>query len=396
MTDNRPANVQGPVLKWARERWGVTREEAAAALSVEPAVIVAWEQGESRPTADQAVRLSDAYNVALADLLAPAPPVEPSIYDFRTVGGRSPKLLPEVKRALLSAAGDQEEATYVAEALDLPVPPVLPESFSGIEEAEALGTAARSHFGVSADDQLAWSDPYRALREWRRCVEDLGILVFSRPLPRRDCRGFSLWHESLLPVIVFSSREVPEARLFTLLHELCHVIRRSTGICNLDEIGDRASEEAFCNRFAAAVLMPPEVVRAANERTSRPLDTDEPLTLEDVSTLARRMRVSRPAAAIRLNSLGHDAGSVIQWLRESEEDEADWQPKMDGKTGGPNFYAVKSARIGRGYAGLILRGLEAGAIDIVDTCDALGVTVEQITPLAESMHLPVPSAALMP
>ena len=396
MSDNRPANVRGPVLKWARERWGVTREEAAEALEVDAAVIDAWEAGAARPTSEQAVRLSDAYNVALADLLAPTPRAEPPIYDFRTVGGRSPQLLPEVKRALLSAMGDQEEATYVAEALELPVPPVLPESFSAVEDAEALGVAARSHFKVSVDDQLAWSDPYKALREWRRCIEDLGILVFSRPLPRLDCRGFSLWDESLLPVIVFSSREVPEARLFTLLHELCHVIRRSTGICDRKEIGDRASEEAFCNRFAAAVLMPPEVVLAANERARRPLDSGGPLTLDDVSTLARRMRVSRPAAAIRLNSLGHDAGGVLRRLLELEEDEADWQPKTDGRTGGPDFYAVKSSRVGRGYAGLILRGLEAGVIDIVDTCDALGVTVKQIAPLAEDMHLPVPSAALMP
>ena len=34
MTDNRPANVQGPVLKWARERWGGSPEELTVALKV--------------------------------------------------------------------------------------------------------------------------------------------------------------------------------------------------------------------------------------------------------------------------------------------------------------------------------------------------------------------------
>lgn len=393
MSDNRPARVRGPVLRWARERWGVTPEEAAAALKVERAVIDAWEAGASRPTAEQAVRLSDAYNVALADLLRPEPPAEAETYDFRTVGGRAPRLEIGVRRALLQARDNQEDASYVAEELDLPVPQPWPSSFRAQDDADALARAVRSHFGLSVGDQLAWDGPYQALREWRGHVESLGVLVFACALPRHDCRGFSLWDDDLLPVIAFNTREAPQARIFTLLHELGHLIRRSAGLCDHEEQGDRAAEEAFCNRFAAATLMPRDLIEAASRRTDSPLGAPGPLSISDISKIASRMSVSRPAAAIRLSGLGHDAASAIEHFRGAgKDDETEWQPEREDAKGGPDFYRVKASRLGRGYAALILRGMEAGALDIVDGCQALGVTVDQVERLAAEFGISTPSA----
>ena len=62
-------------------------------------------------------------------------------------------------------------------------------------------------------------------------------------------RGFSI-AARLLPAIVLNIKDSPYARVFTLIHELAHVILQEEGVCELYE--DLGCVEVFCNAVAAS------------------------------------------------------------------------------------------------------------------------------------------------
>lgn len=333
MTDNRPANVQGPVLKWARERWGVTREEAAAALEVDAAVIDAWEAGEAGPTPEQAFRMSDVYNISFGDLLASAPPEEPQPRDFRVAGGSAPARAAEVCRALALARADQREASYLAGDLGKPVPPPLPVATCEADPVQLAKEVA----GLLCDDastRIGTGGATGQLWRWRDRVERLGIVVFAFPLPADACRGISLWADDQVPTIVINSRETSGDAAFSVLHEFGHVLLRSSAICGAADDGDPPDEESFCNRFAAAVL---ESGGCSDGVAGRD-DAGEPLD-EDVLAAISQDRPSPDSSACR---------------------------------------RAEAHRLGRGYTSLVLHAVEAGEIDEIDALHALGLDWGQV------------------
>lgn len=76
------------------------------------------------------------------------------------------------------------------------------------------------------------------------------------PIEGDSLRGFSLHHDHVPLIFVNWAVRHPAARSFTLLHELAHLLRGVDKACDKHDLQSRTSEEAWCNRFAAAFLMP--------------------------------------------------------------------------------------------------------------------------------------------
>ena len=335
MSDSRPANVRGPVLKWARERWGVTREEAAAALEVDAAVIDAWEAGAARPTSEQAVRLSDAYAISFSDLRRAEPPEEEHVPDFRAEPDAPEDRPYDLKRTLIFARDDQREASYIAEDLGRPVPPELPFAAAGDDPAE-VGARVRRMLCSGAGDA---TEP-DAFAEWRCRVEELGVLVFAYPMPHGRCSGIALWRDGQIPVIAVNARDGAEANSFALMHGLGHVLRRGSAIFDLCDDAAGPDEEAFSEQFASAVL-------------------------------------GRPCPAVPEADALDEATQVLC---------AYWT-KLDERRVDRAYLAAEARRMGRGYMSMVLDGFAAEKIDEIDTYLALGLFGGQVEGVAEELGL---------
>src|SRR5205814_1473466 len=152
------------------------------------------------------------------------------------------------------------------------------------------------------ETQLSWSSSNEALRAWREVIEALGVTVLMLQMGEESCRGFCVWDDAA-PLIAINTAWLPEARVFTLFHELAHLTTRTNSACAEDAAprsrrsGDRT--ERWCERVAAAVAVPSEalstVLSQIPGRTTR-----RPVDLSTVSRIATRFRVSRRAAALRL------------------------------------------------------------------------------------------------
>lgn len=81
MSSRRPvkAEITPEVLRWVRERAGLSFEQAAVALRVDVSQLQDWEVGRNRPTFSQIRRVADFYDVPTALFWLPEPPsAEPS------------------------------------------------------------------------------------------------------------------------------------------------------------------------------------------------------------------------------------------------------------------------------------------------------------------------------
>ena len=366
------------VLIWARRRWGLSAAEAAHELKIGADDLTMIEAGLTHPTVTLLTRMATKYHVSLTTLiLAEPPPTRELPEDFRTVGGSPPVYTAETLQAIALTHVDQEAATDLARDLDEPIAPDIEQAILG-GEIESLARRQRSILQISAQEQFTWHDARQGFRRWRASVEAQGILVFQRPLQRTSCRGFSTWATGFTPTIVVSSVEAPQAQTFTLLHEYGHLLLRQPGLCNEDPEGGRPGIERFCNQFAAAVLMPHNLVEEAID--TKELPRGKSWRRDDIVRLANVFRTSQPATALRLQELGLVPGDLFQSLGFDRDDDV-WR----AKTGyGRAPYARRALnRLGSHYIGLVLETLDRGMIDVVDADFYIDLKAKHLSQLRE-------------
>jgi Zn-dependent peptidase ImmA (M78 family) len=151
-------------------------------------------------------------------------------------------------------------------------------------------------------------------------VEALGALVFQvSGVPVEEMRGCSISLRPL-PIIVLNSADSPLGRIFTLLHEVTHIARGESSICDMtDETQARAiaQVEQYCNHVAGAVLVPRnellsfEDVRQAEEGTE--------WSNERRLILRRHFWASRETVLRRLLITGKTSQTFYRVMREDFE-----------------------------------------------------------------------------
>lgn len=223
--------------------------------------------------------------------------------------------------------------------------------------------AVRDFFKITIKRQLDCKDQYEALRLWSEAIQSTGIYVSQRRLVDENIRAFSIARKKHA-VIVVSTRDSAYARIFSLLHEYCHVVMRNTGICDLSEVHNTL--ESLCNTFAAQVLLPDEMIKKELKGFSFAGDLDE--DEKTVQDLSHHFRVSQAALLIRLKSVGLLQESYFNKL------ESKRRSRRRSNTGkGGDYYATAINKVGKQYAKDIFGALSDGVINRSDASAVLGV-----------------------
>jgi Zn-dependent peptidase ImmA (M78 family)/DNA-binding XRE family transcriptional regulator len=291
------------LLRWARESAGLDLQTAAHKAKVKPEKLASWESGKDQPTVKQLRKLAGVYQWPLAVFYLPEPPRRfRPLRDFRRLPGevagiQSPELRLEVRRA----ESRREIAIELYEAAE-GEPPRLDLTASLSDEPEEVARAIREVLGVGIEEQVSWRPHYETFNRWRSAFEDSGVLVFqTENVPIDELRGFSI-AKYPLPAIVVNNKDPVVARIFTLFHEICHIILHQGGLCDLDEDVERPPEEqrieVFCNMVAGAALVAAENLLREPEVREWSGSTEWPD--RDLKALADRYGVSREVILRRL------------------------------------------------------------------------------------------------
>ncbi len=387
--------IAPPVLQWARKTSGLDHETAAKRLQVRAEKVQAWEEGAEQPTINQLRKLGKLYKRPLAVLLLPEPPMDfQPLKDFRRMAEQtdrswSPALHAEIKRAISQREVILELAELSPASIQAPDRRFSLSQSMGADEA---GKIIRSLLGMDSWAQAIWSEPRKALTAAIAAVEGLGILVLqTRDVTITEVRGFSI-SEWPHPVIVLNGADWPRPRLFTLLHELCHVGLNAGGLCDLHEVRTRQRRaedtlEHFCNEVAASVLLPRQ--RLLADPMIRRSGPDHRWTLDELAAISQRYGASSEAVMLRLVGLQLTTWDLY-WERKSEleREYADAlkreKERQKQSTGGPNYFVIKARNLGHGYVVSVLDAFQARAISSLDVSYYLDIKFDQLPKLEKA------------
>jgi len=375
-------SVEPAVLIWARESIGMSEPEVVKKIEgITINTIKEWEKkgGAAKPTFAQIEKLSKIYKRPLSAFLLPTPPKEPPFpKDFRKrPSAEKQPLNPKTYLAIRKARRFQYSAAELIKELGQESKKLSMKANLS-DNPEMLAEKVRILFGVKEFPRRASFSKETALDEWIKILENNGILVFQISITKnKEIGGFSLIDE-YVPVIVLRRSDETSAKIFTLFHELAHLLLREGGICDLEE--SDISHEKFCNHFAGAFLVPKDrllnhsIVKANTKTKKWPENL-----LRDI---ARDFKVSQEVILRRLWILGLTTKEY--YLKKHRE----WKSKYKepfGKKDEKTEIKICLQERGKKYTSMVFDAYEHRKIDEMRAADYLGVTSDKISKVKEAI-----------
>lgn len=249
------------LVQWARERAGYSLDEAVHHFKK----IAAWETGEALPTYVQVEKMAERFKIPVAVFFFPKPPAIPPIeQSFRTLTPKDFATIPRTVRMFLRRG--QAMQLNVAELNDStnPAGRVISRDLrpSPNTSLDKIAAKVRDYLGVSIEEQASWKGADEALEKWREVfATKAGIYVFKEAFRAPNYFGFCLYDDEF-PIIYVNNSATKTRQIFTLFHELGHLLFHTSGIDVLDDqfiayLGDTEQKiEIICNGLAARVLVP--------------------------------------------------------------------------------------------------------------------------------------------
>lgn len=360
-------DVKPELLRWARARAGFSVD----ALAHRFPRLEAWERGEVHPTLKQLEGFAKATFTPIGFLFLEEPPVERvPIPDFRTVanvhvGHPSPDLLDTLYLCQQRQYWYRDFARSSGET---------PLEFVGSARLgdEVVATSARIRHALGFDIEErgglpTWTD---ALRRFIEQADALGMLVMvsgvvgsnnRRRLDPDEFRGFAL-ADPLAPLVFINGADTKAAQMFTLAHELVHVWLGQSGVSDAQAVAVPDQEtERWCNRVAAELLVPLELLRAEYDGGA--------VLRSELDRLARRFKVSTLVVLRRI----HDAGGLTRDELWSAYDEELARLRGLPRGSGGDFYLTLGARVSKRFARALVVSTLEGRTAFTESFRLLGV-----------------------
>jgi len=368
---NERVPVNPVMLRWARTKAGKSLDEVATKFTK----IASWESLESLPTVKQASDLANFYNRSFLEFFRTQPPElkqSEHIPDFRMIrGAPDPHDQPGLVSIQQWAEAQRENALDLLSELG-EQPKAIPEFFfSTIQsspDAVAMRVRELINFTFAEQEIINYSEKDSIVKILRHRLEDFGILVLkTADLQNFHARGMCLAMFPL-PTIVFG-KESPGAQLFTLLHELAHIVIKQSGVIGYVDKNTDKPIEKWCDQFAASFLMPiREVARLAGIKPIRP---SQSISDEELNVYARFFRVSAHAMLIRLVHLGYVESKYYWDIKRPQFDEDERNYSSFGIS--PYYGSRYRASLGDFYTGLVIEAWSVGRITNHNAAEYMGI-----------------------
>ncbi len=233
-------------LQNARKAKGLSLRALGDAVGLSHAAIKKYEDGGAMPSSDVLIKLARALSVRSEYFFRPETLVLEGI-EYRKRSSLPKKRLDAITHEVI----DQIERRVELENL-FPSPPAtpfaiaagLPKQIKALEEIEIVADGMR----------LAWGLGFDPIPDLVDVLETHGIRVFMVELSASEKFDGLAAVANGMPIVVVGTHWPGDRQRFTLAHELGHLVLEGRLSKELDE-------EAACNRFAGAFLLPAQSVR---------------------------------------------------------------------------------------------------------------------------------------
>lgn len=365
--------INHEVLKWARESNAVSRAKASESTKIPIKRLEQLEGGEKQPSLEELKLLSKTYKRTIATLLLQSTPKEkPLPKDRRTVnsielGNFHEKTIMAIRKARaivqslieLKATEDQ---------------PLIQFSFKANLNDFASEVAKKLRVQLKLNE-VSTSNNNIAFESYIEIVESLGICVLQLSLTQDNLRGFSIVDEQMQIIGIKRGGESVTAKIFTLFHELGHIVLNEGGLCDISFDPDAQQIEKWCNTFAAEILIPSDQLLKTGI-VKRQIKTGEKVwSKKDLIELGNYFHVGPLSILRRL--LDHNLTTKSYYQAKHQA----WNKPGFGRSQNPEGRNIAKETIsekGRNYVRLAFKAFDQNKIDLKDLSDFLGIKLSYI------------------
>jgi Zn-dependent peptidase ImmA (M78 family) len=252
-------------LRIARENVGLSTESASKKVTTSiKDVVFLWENGESLPTWSQVLKLSKMYCVS--ELLFFSEQLlqkNKSIPDYRV--GQDSESNEKVTRLINLFETRQKWLSKKMAEEGFPKNR-LQGSGKDIKTPRELAKFISETLGINLEEikrRSGVEGRKKTLEYLISLAENQGIFVGKTvsyiKIDVKDMRGLFISND-YCPYIILNRRDATSAQIFSFIHELAHLFRKTEAISNSLDFRDGQkginNEEIFCNKVAAELLLP--------------------------------------------------------------------------------------------------------------------------------------------
>ena len=376
------SGVNGNIIRWAREFYNMSEEEAARSIGVSGEKYSAWESGAEFPTYAKLKKISDVFRKPSAVFFFSEPPDIPPIKgDLRTlpdtvVDGFSKNVMVQLEKAKayqLNLMELYETSNCIFTNRD-----IIPS------DIKQLCNYLRSLMGFPITAQKGRKNTKVVFEIYREKLYELGIYVFKDSFKDNNVSGLCI-NDDLFPVILINNSMSFARQIFTLFHEFYHLVSNTSGAEIIRDAyykyldRSQSATEKRCDIFANEFLVPTDDFKIELNRQ----EPDE----DRIAELATLYSVSKEAIMYKLWSMHVITSDEYESLKETFYGDAIRNPKKKNgeNTPGGNYYFTKLAYLGALYTGEVFRQMYSGKIDNFRASEMLNSKVDHL-PQLESAY----------
>lgn len=369
-------SINPNMLVWAREQKNYSVDQIAARMKRNIEDIVNWENGTDYPTYSQLETLAyDILKRPLALFFFSKAPIIDIKTNFRTLNNEVYDNLSPSVIDLINKAKSMQLNLY--ELGDL-------KQYNKIYNDKDILNIVRKKINISIEEQKTFKKPEKAFAIWRESFAEIGIYVFKDAFKDDSISGFCIYDDNY-PIIYINNSMSFNRQIFTLFHELYHIISNTNGIdmikddyINMLNASQRKTEQ-LCNKFSADFLIPTSDL---NKEINN-IDIDYKV-VEDLSKL---YSASKEVVALKLYEINKISYLLLQeCIRETNLNILRNKVKKDKDSDGGNYYNTQMSYLGNTYLNNIFSKLYNGTIDVFIASNYLRVKVAGVTQLESRLR----------
>ena len=374
------AKINKDMMYWARNYAGyVNGHENKLPKDIKDKY-ESWESGEKFPTWIQLRKVSKKFKVPTAFFFMQNPPkynTIPTLVNYRKLDmesiyeTNSPFLIDNIH----TSENRRRIFIELSEDMNENIPSF--ERFEGEITKYNFASFIREKLNVSIDTQKSWlkranhkdNRHYNFLNNWKEVItEKMGVLIFETyDVDIEEMRGLCIYHNKV-PIILLNGKDSVNGRIFSLFHELTHLLLGESAICGDDLERDM---EIFCNAVSGEFLVPENDL----------LGNLHHISLDDLlKNLSNMYGVSEYVILRRLL----DLNKITKKDYELKIDEKFIQNFNNSKGNRGNYYRNMIKYNGKPFYSLVLSAYETGLINGSDFSKFTGLKINQ-APIIEEM-----------
>jgi len=375
--------INPKIITWARERAGLSMEDLAKKMRRDLGEIESWESGQDMPSYTTLEKLAYTHlKITLAVFFFPEPPdIEDPKKKFRRLPSYEfERFSPDTYQKIRLGQAYQNSLSILLSGIPKPKM-IFRDILPGSLKPSELAKKTRDYLGITLKKQALFHSCETAFKAWRHAIEEASVFTFKDSFADRFISGFSLI-DNEYPIIFVNNSNAFSRQVFTLIHELGHILYGVSGVTEADDSYIEFLEdqqrilEINCNKFAAIFLVPDEEL----EEDIKYFQASGPNAL---SKIAQKYSVSREVVLRRF--LDHGVVSREYY----EKKAADWNKEYfsrDKTTTGGNFYLTRLAYLGEGFSKVAFENYYRGRLSRAELANHLNIKARNLPKLENYMR----------